>query len=258
MSKKLISNFLLIVFSSLCVFQMTPSVAAPATGSIKVFSEIKGIEIFVDEVSKGVDIVEIKGLTPGQHYVKAVKNGAVIYSELVTVTAGTATAILIKSSEKTKEALLEVMTKEQQEYKDTRLTVNVVGSPMVANPDWKIMQGGVKDVSEAEFAVLTSNEALTKTINNAYERYYNKINVGGIVLLSGLTLGLGGFLTTGDAQIVLWSLGITAFVIGYAMVDTAQPPTGHFLTLPEAVKGTTDYNLTLKKKLGLPEDYEPK
>ncbi len=120
---KFIAKLLLITFTTICIYQPLPSLCASTTGSIKVFSEIKGVQIFVDEKSYGIDTIMIKDLEPGQHYVKAIYNGAIIYSELITVSAGASSAVLIKSGGQAQEKILESLSKEQQQYKQGKIDI---------------------------------------------------------------------------------------------------------------------------------------
>src|SRR3989339_956623 len=132
--KRLLSIFVLSFFLAGLFFQPQPAFAADNTGTIKIFSEVKGIEIFLDEKSQGQDMAELYGVEMGSHYVKAVKDGLVIFSELVNVAPNGTTTLLIKDTGQIKEKLLESKYKEQEEYKNKKLdillskSVHTVGS----------------------------------------------------------------------------------------------------------------------------------
>jgi len=291
---KMVARLLLLTFTCGCLAMPAPVHAAAATGTIKVFSEVKGIEIFVDEVSKGTDAIEIKGIEPGQHYVKAVKSGVVIYSELVTVTANVTSAILIKSSGQVQEKILESLSKEQQEYKQGKLDIllsksyQTVGSSYTSSnyfpgyysiygsgwttssstayetTDWKIIKGGVQQISDAQFAQLVGDKDTQDRIAQDWEDYNNMTNMGAIIALVGVVMVLAGGFTlfssdtaAAETGAIICAVGFIPTIVGLGMLSK-NPPSGHYVNPGTAAKQAYDYNQALKKKLGLPETYEPK
>lgn len=173
---KYISGLVLVSFISLYLLNPSPALAQTNnTGTLKIFSELKGIELFIDEQPQGKDAAEINNIQVGSHYVKAIKDGATVYSELITVAAGATTTILIKDNGQVKEKILEGKYKEQQEYKSKKIdillskSVQTVGSSYTSSTyfpgyysifgsgwtnssstayevtDWKIIKGGVQD-----------------------------------------------------------------------------------------------------------------
>ena len=71
---------------------------APTTGPISVSSNVQGVSVFVDGVSKTSPIT---GVAPGSHVVKVTNSGYVDFSQTVTVTAGqtaTVTATLVPAT----------------------------------------------------------------------------------------------------------------------------------------------------------------
>ena len=290
---KATARLVLITFTAGCLAMPSP-VHAATTGTIKIFSEVKGIEIFVDEESKGIDVIEIKGLESGQHYVKAVKNGAIIYSELVTVSPNVVSAILIKSTGQVQEKILESLSKEQQEYKQQKLEIilskryETVGSSYSDSmyfpgyyvwsgsewssskstqyeiTDWKIIQGGVQEISDQQFASLVGDKETQERIAKDWEDYNNVIMWGGIIGLTGVLMVLvggamafGGSGSSADTGAVIFAVGVVPTIIGLGMVSK-NPPSGHYVNPGTAAKQAYQYNFALKKKLGLPESYEPK
>jgi len=291
---KFIARLVLLTFSVGCLAMPAPVHAAAATGTIKVFSEVKGIELFVDEVSKGTDAIEIKGLEPGQHYVKAVKGGVVIYSELITVTANVTSAILIKSSGQVQEKILESLNKEQQQYKQGKIDIllsksyQTVGSSYTSSSyypgyysifgsgwtsssstqyettDWKIIQGGVQEISDAQFAQLVGDKDTQERMAKDWEDYNNTTNIGAIIALVGVVMvlvgGMGLFATdtaAAETGAIIFAVGIVPTIIGLGMLSK-NPPSGQYVSPGTAAKQAYEYNQALKKKLGLPETYEPK
>jgi len=76
------------------------------TGTLKVFSEISGITIQLDEVRQE-NYQEIKGIQVGSHYLKATLNGASVYSEIIEIKEGAITTILIKKDSQPSEKIVE-------------------------------------------------------------------------------------------------------------------------------------------------------
>ena len=290
---KYISILILIVFTSCSLLQPSHSYAASNTGTIKIFSEVKSIEIFVDEVSKGTDVIEIKDLEPGQHYVKAVKSDTVIYSELINVSSGVTSAILIKSSGQVQKKILESMSQQQQEYKQGKLDIllsksyQTVGSSYTSSSyypgyyslfgsgwttssstayettDWKIIKGGVQEMSDSEFAQLVNDKDTLAAMNKDWEDYNNTTNIGAIVALLGVVMvligGAAAFSTdtaAAETGAIVFAVGFIPAIVGLGMLSK-NPPSGHYVKPGTAAKQAYEYNQSLKKKLGLPETYEP-
>ncbi|MBU0629577.1 MAG: hypothetical protein KKC80_01500 [Candidatus Margulisbacteria bacterium] len=285
--KRLPSIFVLGFFLAGLFFQPGPAFAADNTGTIKIFSEVKGIEIFLDEKSQGQDMVELYGVDSGSHYLKATKDSLVIFSELVNVAPNATTTVLIKDTGQVKAKLLESKSKEQDEYKNKKLdillskSVHTVGkeyttsmyfpgyysvfgsgwsnmsSTAYETADWKIVQGGVQQISDVEFARLVNDGAALKIYEEKADFYTNKYNIGAVVGLIGVLSLAGGAFTTGDTQIGLLTLGLVGCVFGLGFMAEEAPPPQHLISAGEAAKQAYDYNRALKIKLGLPEDYEP-
>jgi hypothetical protein len=282
-----ISIFILIVFTPCGLLQPGHSYAAGNTGTIKIFSEVKGIEIFLDEQSKGKDMAVLNNVEMGSHYIKAVKDGVIIFSELVNVNANATTTVLIKDTGQVKQKIMESKYKEQQEYKSKKLdillskSVQTVGSGYTSSTyfpgyysmmgsgwtnmsstayettDWKIIQGGVQEISDVQFAQLVNDTKTLKKYQDQLDFYANKAMIGAIVALVGVLALLGGASATGDTQAGLVTVGIVGCVFGLGFMASSEPPAGHFVSPSEAAKMAHDYNQDLKSKLGLPEDYEP-
>jgi hypothetical protein len=297
MKKKILRSaaiIILMVFTVSAFIQPKFAYADVKTGSIKVFSEVKGVEIFVDDKSQGTDKAEIDDIEPGQHYVKALYNNAVIYSELITVNPGVSSAVLIKSSGETKQNIINSMYKEQQEYKSKKLdillsqNVHTVGtaytdynnfpgyfsfldysttnmsSTQYTTTDWKIIQGGVQQISDDQFAYLVNDTATISRIQADQEDIESGAVWGGVFALSGLVLAIAGIAAgvsaktdadmTGPA--IIATIGIVGTCIGLALLSKS-PYMGHWVTPAVAAQQAHDYNQKIKLKLNLPENFEP-
>jgi len=295
--KRIISVIILIPLITLTIYQPVPIFAADNTGTLKIFSETKGIKVFVDEELKGVDVMEIKNIEPGDHYVKVTKDNEVLYSELVKVSPSTTSAILIKSKGPSKEQAQQVegaQYKQQQEYKQEKLDIllskgmQTVGSSYTSSSyypgyysifgsgwttssstayettDWKIIKGGVQEISDSEFASLIGDKDTLARMNKAWEDYNNNTTIGAVLALVGVIMVLVGGSAAfsndkaaSESGAVIFAIGCLPTIIGWAMLSE-NPPSGHYISPGEAAKKAYEYNQSLKKKLGLPESYEPK
>ncbi len=290
-----VSFIILTVFTVSAFLQPSFAYADVKTGSIKIFSEVKGIQLFIDEKPFGTDTVEINDVPAGQHYVKATYNNAIIYSELITVNPGQVSAVLIKATGEAKQNIMNSMYKEQQEYKNKKLDIIVnqntqtTGTTVttfnrypgffslmdtdVANStsttstitDWKIIQGGVQEISDTEFASLVNDTDTQKRMSQDWDNYNSTTNWGGFIGLTGLIMVLvGGYMAfssksssdTANSGAVICAVGVIPTVVGLGMLSK-NPPSGHYVTPAQAAKQAHDYNQNIKKTLGLPEDFEP-
>ena len=284
---KYIASIVLMAFVFGCLINPSPVHAAPNTGTLKIFSEVKGIDLYIDEQPQGKDKAEINDVQVGSHYVKAVKEGVTIYSELITVTAGAATTILIKDSGQVKEKVLESKYKEQQEYKSKKIDIllskgmQTVGSSYTSSTyfpgyyslfgsgwttssstayettDWKIIQGGVQEISDVQFAALVNDSNALKENSDAWDRYNNNVLIFGVIGVMGIVMTAAGLGAAGDSGVAVAAVGIVAAVIGCGVCLSAKEPSGHLIAPGDAAKKAYEYNQGLKKQLGLPEDYEP-
>ena len=84
---------------------LLPVLCYSQKGTIKVFSELKGINVYLDEVFQGADIINIDSVTIGSHYLKVVKDNVIVYSELITVNQNAVTTAFIKDSEEVQNKL---------------------------------------------------------------------------------------------------------------------------------------------------------
>jgi hypothetical protein len=283
---KRVSVFVLVVFASGGLLWSGPSYAEGNTGTIKIFSEVKGIEIFLDEKPQGSDMAVLDNIEMGSHYIKAVKDGVTIFSELVNVVANGTTTVLIKDTGQVKAKILSGKYNEQQEYKSKKLdillskNVQTVGSGYTSSTyfpgyysifgsgwtttsstayettDWKIIQGGVQEISDYQFASLVNDTNALKTYQDKVSAIEGKVMAGAIVGLIGAIGLIGAAFTTGDTQIGMLTAGIVGSIFGLAFMSADAPPTGHLVSPGEAARLAHEYNQNLKSRLGLPADFE--
>jgi hypothetical protein len=294
-----VSLMLLVAFTFGCLAPQAPIFAVSTTGALKIFSETKGIKVYIDEELKGTDVIEVNGLSAGDHYVKITKDEAVLYSELVKVSAGVTSAILIKTKAPTVEQVQQIqqqvtdsLYKQGQQYKQEKLdillskNVQTVGSATTTyndfpgyfsffdyattqssstqyeTTDWKIIQGGVQEISDRQFAALVGDTKTVAAMDKDWEDYNNLMNLGAIIGVTGIVMclvgGIGLFADTAtEGSAILFAVGVVPTIVGLGIISK-NPPSGHYVNPKTASKQAFDYNQSLKKKLGLPESYEPK
>jgi len=211
------------LFSCMFILLVLISSAAQAQkGTVKVFSEIKGVQLFIDEVLQGTDVTLLDSVTVGTHYLKAVKDNVIIFSDLITVNQNAVTTVLIKNTKDVQEKMLESKYEEIQKFKNNRLEVMlsskyVTSTSGVSNSmyfpgyyvvtgttfsnssstteqetDWFIARGGKVKITEMELARLADNQDAVKRIEQVNDqidkknaRIMKRMNTGGIMLLTG-------------------------------------------------------------------------
>lgn len=276
------------------------AVSSPqGTGTLNIFSEFTGTAVYVDDIKQGDDIKTVNGIPAGNHYLKIMKDGVSIFGELVVINPGQTTTVLVKNSGQVAEKILESKSQEREEYQakkvDVIYTSNSVSTTQGASTlfpgyygwygysssvtntsqvsDFKILQGGVKEIGDIGLANLVENQKVINryaTINKSVTR---QINVGLGMFLGGLLIG-GPVLvdilvdkpflhpdgtTAPDWEIGVATAGIVSGTIGYALVmgaDKKYPR--HYYSVDEAAKDAQEHNRKLKEKLGLPESYDVK
>ena len=276
----------------------TPQVqATPKVGALMIFSEFTGTSIYLNENKQGDDIKTINDIPIGNHYLKVIKDDVTILAELITINDGQTTTVLVKNTPHVQQKMLGSKAKEIQEYKMKKLdvilsqryvtqtqgtsnslyfpgyyiatgtTVNNTVSTSTAISDWKIIQGGNKEISDLQFANLVGDENVKTAYAKAWKAYENQVNTGAIMFLAGL-VPTGIFLAdilvdkpflgmNSDLEVVLTTISIVDCALGYGITMSAKEPSGHFTTVDTASRQAYEYNQALKKKLGLPETFEP-
>jgi hypothetical protein len=265
-------------------------------GTVKIFSELKPIKVYLNEELKGVDIITLDSVSSGSHYLKITKDEVIVYGEIIQVKAGEVTTILIKDSKENKDKLLQSKFKEIQEYKDNRLEVLMstnyvtsttgvtkstyypgyyiatgvsrsnIQSSTTAVTDWFISQGGVKKVAEPDFARMVNHQAALASYaadvsghkSHVKSRFNAGCITGGIFWTGGTAFLIMGIRKKENAYLFPAGLFylITLGAINIMDDDGKYPWKKHYMTVDDAVKYANEYNQNLKKRLGLPENFE--
>ena len=171
----------------LLILAIVPTCSKAQEGTVKIFSELKGINVYLDDEFKGTDIIALYPVASGSHFLKVVKDEMIVFGELITVTPNAVTTILVKDSKEIQEKLLVGKYKEQEIYKskkldillDTKYITNTTGntnsiffpgyysvsgysainttSTTKTVTDWFIAKGTTIKISQYEFATITDN-----------------------------------------------------------------------------------------------------
>jgi len=269
------------------------------TGTLNIFSEFTGTTIYLDDIKQGDDVKVVNAVPAGNHYLKVMKEGVGIFGELIAINPGQTTTVLIKNDGQVAEKIMESKSKEREEYQSNKIDVifstNSVSTTQGASTlfpgfygyygysssvtntsqisDFKIIQGGVKEIGDLGLANITENQNVLNQYARINKSVTRQLNVGLGMFLGGLLIG-GPVLvdilvdkpflhpdgtTAPDWEIGVATAGIVSCTIGYAIVmgaDKKYPR--HYYRVDEAAKDAQEYNRKLKEKLGLPESYDVK
>ncbi|MDD3803740.1 MAG: PEGA domain-containing protein [bacterium] len=137
------------------VFLLTAGVILSAqTGTLKIFSEIKDITIYIDEVYVGRDMAEIKNVQKGSHYLKIKKDNIVIHDQIINIEEGSTSTIVLKDTPAIQEKMLESMKSEIAQYDSLKLSFD---------QNMNFYKGG-RSISLTEFARTIGNFDIEKRI----------------------------------------------------------------------------------------------
>ena len=269
------------------------------TGTLNIFSEFTGTSVYLDDNKQGDDIKTINAIPAGNHYLKIMKDGVSIFGELVTINAGQSTTVLVKNDGQVAEKIMEGKSREREEYQakkvDVIFSTNSVSTTQGASTlfpgfygyygysssvtntsqvsDFKVIQGGVKEIGDLGLAELAENQAVLNSYARINSSVTKQVSIGAGVFLGSLLvavpilidiLGKKPFLHPDGTSAPDWEIGvasgaIVAGVISYGLVMSADKKyPKHYYRVDEAAKDAQAYNRKLKEELGLPESYDVK
>jgi len=264
-------------------------------GSLNIFSELTGISVYLDENKQGENIKQINDIPVGSHYLKVMKDGVSVYGELVTINENQVTTVLVKNDGSVEEKILNTKVAEQEEFKNKKLDVILsMGSQTstkgystlfpgyysywgtsqsvsntVQTTDWKIVQGGLKEISERSFASIVGNKQLQEQIDLSIKKENKVTTTAALIALPCVILatciltdmvGTKHWMHKDNPEHPKWEAvgaGITIPIgtIAY-LIAMKKPYSGHYTNVESAAKDAQRYNRELKSKLGLPESYD--
>jgi hypothetical protein len=265
------------------------------TGTLKIFSELTGVVVYLDENKQGTDVKQINDVPVGSHYLKVLLNNVSVYGEVLEIKEGAVTTILVKNTGQVQEKILESKTTEQEEYANKKLDVilsrgmststkgysnlfpgyygywgtNSSTSTSVETSDWKIIQGGVKEISEYNFSSITGNTDLQKSIQTRLAKEQKLTTVSALIFLGAFIpsaviladmVAKKPFLHPVGTTAKNWEVGVLAggivvCTISYG-ISMKKPYSGHYTTVEKAAQEAREFNRKLKTKLGLPDSYD--
>jgi hypothetical protein len=83
-------------FLALVLLSVSVLFGQAKTGTLKIFTEVPGTVLYLDEVKQEDGTKVITNVIVGSHYLKALSNGTAIYGEIVEIKIGEVTTVLIK------------------------------------------------------------------------------------------------------------------------------------------------------------------
>lgn len=93
------------------------------TGRVRILSELSNVNIYIDEIFKGTDVLLLDTVKIGSHCLKVTKNDILIYEEDLNVKSNNFTTVWIKNSKEIQEKLLVEKKKELEIYHSKKLDI---------------------------------------------------------------------------------------------------------------------------------------
>lgn len=262
------SAFIFIILFSLSLFAKT--------GDLKIFSEIKGIDIYLDDVFQGTDKILMENIPTGTHYLKITKSKVVLFSEIIEIRENQTASILIKDSKEIQQKISAAvneeinltMKDEIEQYKSKRLVIFSTQSPS-GSVDWFVKHGGIR-LSDAQFASLVGDASTLQKIQSSKRTAAVMTCIGVPFIVAGAVIYVMAIvkgvqeqplfpgMSTDAGQVVL-NILFGAIPLGTGVGLTVSGNSGSRpYSMESALKLVTDYNTEIKKSLGLPADFELK
>ena len=119
--------------------------------------------------------------------------------------------------------------------------------------EWYIYKGALRQLSDLEFLALVGDQLEYDRVKEIEEQKGNMRNIGNISIGVGLLAMIGGAAFSADTAII--SGGAFATALGFIISALSLPPK-HYIQPDYAQEKIDEYNITLKKKLNLPLDFE--
>lgn len=246
------------------------------TGDLKIFSEIKGIDIYLDDVFQGTDKILMEKIPAGTHYLKITKSNVVLFSEIIEIRDSQTASILLKDSKEIQqkitaavnEEINSTMKKEIEQYNASKLSL-VTLTNSSGFTEFFVSKGGIK-LSDAQFASLVGDASTLQKISRAKRGAAIMtcigvpfIVVGAVIYVMAIVKGvqdqpLFPGMSTDPGQVVLnILLGAVPLGTGIGLTVSGNSYPRPY-SMETAQKLIIEYNAGVKKSLGLPADFEPK
>jgi len=237
------------IFWGLLLLFLSPSLSYSQFGTIKIYYELKGVKVYLDEIFQGEDLDRIDTVSIGSHYIKFIKNEVLIYSDLITVIEKSETTILLKNTEEVQNRLMNDKLKKEKEIYDSKaearrqydlrrfdilvskryVTETNTTSQSRYYPGYYSNYGkstsnsvsstkeitdwfitqGSKRISHYEFAYIIQDQVKIENINNINKKIVRRQNVIGVI---GFSIIFGG-LIGGGGMMLLAYINSSAYLI---------------------------------------------
>lgn len=119
--------------------------------------------------------------------------------------------------------------------------------------DWYVYKGGVRELSDLELLELTGDNTILPRLIEMEDQKGRMRLIGDISIGLGLLAMIGGAAFSADQPVI--SGGAVATVIGFFISAFNQSP-HHYIQPDFAQEKIDEYNVSLKKRLNLPLDYQ--
>lgn len=247
------------------------------TGSLKIFSDIDSINVYLDDVFQGTNAKSFTKVSAGTHYLRIMKNDVKIYGDLVQVRENEVTSILINMTPELQQKLLEKklagMTEQINKYKESKLSVymqyapsQIVNGVPTGQGNMVIKQGNII-IDDRTLAKLTGDDDFLKQVDNRNRSNLILRLVSAPFCITGIPLYVysvvkliqdeplyPGASTSTGIQVLQIMVCSVPLAVGMALFMSGGDQ--HHMGFEYASDKANAYNIELKKTLGLPENFE--
>jgi|GEM_PF-835928 len=118
--------------------------------------------------------------------------------------------------------------------------------------EWYIYKGGIRELSDADFLELIGDRQMYDYVVSQEQQKGRVRTIGNVLIISGTVIMVGGAaMSAGEATVTGGALGmVTGFFLN-AFYASPQ----HYIQPDYAQQKIDEYNIALKRKLGLPLNY---
>jgi len=120
--------------------------------------------------------------------------------------------------------------------------------------DWVMVRGGIRELSDTEFLEIIGDREKADQIQKAMDEK-NRMGMWALgcgILGVASVIGAAGFTPANSSQIAIG----TALILGGIFLGYLYAPQRHYIPADYAQEGADNYNIKLKKVLGLPVETE--
>lgn len=145
-------------------------------------------------------------------------------------------------------------TWEAYTYSDTDIrTESMARAEAQEVTEWHIIKGGLRELSDLEFLALVGDSALLEQVRKMEEQKAGMRNIGNISIGLGFLTMVGAAAFSGGQAVVT---GGAVLMVGGFFLNAFNTSPQHYITPDYAQEKIDEYNINLKKQLGLPLTFE--